>query len=215
MLPCPLTQRAVLPDLCRAACIFPSVSLPHGLRHQPVEGDRFEVIMAGNLRAVKNPQLAVAAARLLRDDSPVYISSYGDAAAELAGEMTRASHELGHFQWCGKVDHAALLAKMARAHVLLNTSTLEGGANAICEAVTMGLPVVASDIRGNIGMLGEDYVGLFPSNDVDALVAMLERTADDSQFYAQMKEQVVARAPMFAYAKEAASWCDLLDSLSN
>ncbi|MGB1936948.1 MAG: glycosyltransferase family 4 protein [Akkermansiaceae bacterium] len=194
----------------KAVCIFPSVILPDGKQHQPAEGNRFEVIMAGNLRPVKNPQLAVEGARLLGDDSPVYISSYGDASGELAVEMSKSSEELAHFQWCGKVSHAELLGKMTRAHVLLNTSTLEGGANAICEAVSMGLPVVASDIRGNVGMLGGDYPGLFPSGDVRAMVDLLQRCAGSASFYADLKRRVEQRASLFDYATESDAWISLV-----
>lgn len=194
----------------KAVCIFPSVILPDGTQHQPAEGNRFEVIMAGNLRPVKNPQLAVEGARLLGDDSPVYISSYGDASGELAVEMSKSSEEVSHFQWCGKVSHADLLGKMTRAHVLLNTSTLEGGANAICEAVSMGLPVVASDIRGNVGMLGDDYPGLFPSGDVRAMVDLLQRCAGSASFYADLKQRVKQRASLFNYATESEAWISLV-----
>lgn len=194
----------------KAGCIFPSVKLSDGMKHRPRGGDRFEVIMAGNLRAVKNPQLAVEGARLLAEDSAVFISSYGDASAELAAEMSLASKELGHFQWYGKMDHDVLMGKMAQAHLLLNTSTLEGGANAICEAVTMGLPVIATDIRGNVGMLGADYPGLFPCGDAQAAAGLLRRCASDPVFYGVLKERVAARAPVFDYARESAAWVDLV-----
>ena len=194
----------------KAECIFPSVKLPDGIKHRPWDGDRFEVIMAGNLRAVKNPQLAVEGALLLAEDSPVFISSYGDAPVELAAEMTLASEQAGHFQWCGKVDHDSLMEKMARAHLLLNTSNLEGGANAICEAVTMGLPVVASDIRGNVGMLGRDYPGLFPSGDACAMVSLLRRCAEDAGFYRDLKSAVEQRASLFDFATESEAWVKLV-----
>ena len=202
----------VLPDRLRqsAVCIFPSVRLPEGIQHQPATGAVFEAIMAGNLRTVKNPQLAVEVAGMLPDDSPVHISSYGDVSAELAGEMARANEEVRHFNWCGKLDHAPLIEKMTRACVLLNTSTVEGGANAICEAVTMGLPVIASDIRGNVGMLGRDYPGLFPSGDAQGAAALLRRCATDPVFYGVLKERVAARAPVFDYARESAAWVDLV-----
>jgi glycosyltransferase involved in cell wall biosynthesis len=40
-------------------------------------------------------------------------------------------------------------------------SHMEGGANVIIEAVCAGVPVLASDIGGNRGMLGDDYAGYF------------------------------------------------------
>jgi hypothetical protein len=36
---------------------------------------------------------------------------------------------------------------------------MEGGAHVIMEAICSGVPVLASRIAGNIGMLGEDYAG--------------------------------------------------------
>ena len=48
-----------------------------------------------------------------------------------------------------------------RAHVLVHTSAMEGGAHVIMEAVRSGTPVLASRVAGNVGMLGADYEGYF------------------------------------------------------
>lgn len=204
----------VLPESLKhkSLCIYPSVSLPTGIQHRESLEDRIDVVMAGNLRAVKNPQLAVEVAAMLPDDSPIFITSYGDASTQLASEMSRANAEYQHFQWLGKLDHDILIEKMASAQVLFNTSTVEGGANAICEAVTMGLPVIASDIRGNIGMLGDDYPGLFPSEDAQAALRLLQRCAEDTAFYELLKKRVAERAPLFDFTKEASSWASLIRS---
>ena len=53
----------------------------------------------------------------------------------------------------------------------------------IVEAITAGVPVIASDISGNIGMLGEHYPGLFPFGDAAACAAMMWRTETDARFY--------------------------------
>ena len=192
-----------VPEIFRGktCVIHPSVTLPADLQHAP-EGD-FTIIMTGNMRKEKNPALAVAAAEKI---SPALeIHHYGECTS------TGSENVIEH----GIFSHDTMLDAMSSASVLLNTSFQEGGANAICEAVTMGLPVSASAIPGNIGMLGEDYVGLFPSNDLDALVNMLEKTANDPDFYALLKKQLAARAPLFTYAQESESWQDLLNGLIN
>jgi glycosyltransferase involved in cell wall biosynthesis len=56
-------------------------------------------------------------------------------------------------------------------------SRMEGGANVIIEAVTSGVPVLASDIGGNRGMLGADYAGYFPVGDAAALARLIDRIA--------------------------------------
>ena len=203
-----------LPEKLRqkAVCIFPSVILPASIKHLPESKCRFEVVMAGNLRAVKNPQLAVKLASMLPSDSPIFNTTYGDASTQLANEMSRANAEFSQFNWFGKLDHATLLEKMASADVLLNTSTVEGGANAICEAVTMGLPVIASDIRGNVGMLGDDYPGIYPSEDAQAALLLLQRCVEDASFYALLKNRIDQRAPLFDFATESSAWVDLIRS---
>ena len=128
-------------------------------------------------------------------------------------ELEKTAEQCPHFYFHGVQDHSELLEKMQSAHVLLNTSTEEGGANAICEAVVIGLPVIASHIDGNIGMLGADYEGFFPSNDAAGLVGILTRAAGDTDFYQSLKMQITARASLFSYQHEADRWISLVRSL--
>ncbi len=62
-------------------------------------------------------------------------------------------------------------------------------------------------------MLGEGYAGLFPPNDLTALVQVLEKSAQDRDFYSQLKCQVTQRAPLFAFETEKQAWGVLIDSL--
>jgi glycosyltransferase involved in cell wall biosynthesis len=48
---------------------------------------------------------------------------------------------------------------LRRCRAMAICSRMEGGANVIIEAVMSGVPVLASDVGGNRGMLGEDYAG--------------------------------------------------------
>jgi hypothetical protein len=83
------------------------------------------------------------------------------------------------------------------------------------EAVTSGTPVLASAVDGNIGMLGADYAGYFPCDDVEALVALLLRcrgaaaapACDDTpceNLLQRLATQCRERAPLFAPARERA-----------
>ncbi len=51
---------------------------------------------------------------------------------------------------------------LSRVHLLVQSSVMEGGANAVAEALAAGVPVIASRIAGNVGMLGENYPGYCP-----------------------------------------------------
>ena len=90
---------------------------------------------------------------------------------------------------------------------------MEGGANVIIEAVTSGVPVLASDISGNRGMLGDDYEGYFAPGDAAALAALIDRSIADPAFYQRLRTQCDARAALFAPAAEQAAVRRLVDNL--
>jgi glycosyltransferase involved in cell wall biosynthesis len=92
-------------------------------------------------------------------------------------------------------------------------SHMEGGANVIIEAVTSGVPVLASHIDGNIGMLGHDYAGYFPPGDAAALAGLIDRSAVDPAFASLLRRQCAARAPLFTPSAEQAALRDLVDNL--
>lgn len=205
----------LVPDDLHEKCqvIYPSVTLPDGLSHDPTDDGALKVAMAGNVRFEKNVTVVMAACGALPDGSAVGVSVYGLAEDEMAEKMRRASASMTAFDWMGKWAHPQLLEKLAHVDLLLNSSTQEGGANAICEAISLGLPVLASRISGNVGMLGVDYTGYFPSGDAQALADLLTRCAEDQPFYNTLKQQIEQRAPLFAYTEESKLWSSLLGSL--
>jgi glycosyltransferase involved in cell wall biosynthesis len=73
------------------------------------------------------------------------------------------------YRWTGDLPHAQALRWIARSHVLVVSSVMEGGANVICEAARIGTPVIASRVPGNVGMLGRYYPGYYKLFDEKAL----------------------------------------------
>lgn len=73
------------------------------------------------------------------------------------------------------------------------------------EALRSATPVIASNIDGNIGLLGEDYQGYFPVDDDESLAAMLERARDDAGMLPALTAQCAARAGLFDPARESAA----------
>jgi len=82
-------------------------------------------------------------------------------------------------------------------------SRMEGGANVVIEAVRSQVPVLASRIDGNVGLLGRDYDGYFPLGDATALAELMQRFRADSAFAEHLKAQCALREPRFVPAAEA------------
>ena len=87
---------------------------------------------------------------------------------------------------------------------------MEGGANVVSEAVVAGVPVIASRIDGNVGLLGDAYDGYFPARDTAALAAILDRAEREPGFLDRPGAQGRARKPLFAPEREREAWRRLL-----
>jgi glycosyltransferase involved in cell wall biosynthesis len=93
------------------------------------------------------------------------------------------------------------------------SSRLEGGANALGEAAALGVPILASRVPGNVGLLGARHPGLFAFGDARALRRLLLRAESDPIFYARLARASRRLAPRFRPAREAAAWRALLREL--
>jgi len=80
------------------------------------------------------------------------------------------------------------------------------------EAICSGVPVIASRIAGNVGMLGEDYAGLFPVGDATALANMLVRFRQDAHFASLLNAQCAQRAPLFSAEHERKALLTIVES---
>lgn len=77
------------------------------------------------------------------------------------------------------------------------SSRSEGGANVISEAAVAGVPIVASRMDGNVGLLGVDYPGYFPMGDTRAVARLLKRVEDDPSFVAGLARAVRKRGALY------------------
>jgi putative glycosyltransferase (TIGR04348 family) len=185
---------------------LPVVRKPH-VRH-------FDVVVAGHLREEKDPLRAAFAARALPESSRLRVVHLGKA---LDAEWRQAAEQEmrlnSRYLWRGEVARWQVRRTFAASRLLVLSSILEGGANVISEAVAAGLPVVASDIDGSIGLLGADYAGYYKVGDADDLRRVLLRAEGDPGFLGRLEEQCFARAPLFTPSRERAAWIDLLREL--
>lgn len=174
------------------------------LKPGPRPARTFDVCVAAHLREEKDPFLAARAAELLPGHSRIRVLHVGGPLQEGMEDRARALLS-PRWHWLGALPHGAARRRIARSHVLVVSSRMEGGANVICEAVAAGTPVLASHISGNVGMLGADYAGYFPVGDAAALAELLSRCETDPAFLALLRNQCAARAPLFTPQREAAA----------
>ena len=196
----------------RARVIYQSV-VPPVSRPEPAS-DAFEVCLLANLRPVKDPLCAPRATRLLPDESRVRLVHLGGAIdPELGAEVERESAANPRYRWLGERPHAEALETLSRSRLMVSTSRHEGGANAVSEALACDVPVLASRIPGTLGLLGEDYPGVYPVGDAHALAELLRSAEIDPGFYAALRAACRAQAWITDPETELERWQELLGEL--
>ena len=63
---------------------------------------------------------------------------------------------------------------------------------------------------GNLGLLGDDYEGIFEVGDDAGLCELIRRARDDGTMLARLQQQLARRAPLFSPEAERASLLRIL-----
>jgi putative glycosyltransferase (TIGR04348 family) len=204
----------VVPKRLRARLsVIHQSAAPLPRRRQSRQG-AIVVSVIGHLRDVKDPLRAAEAARLLPADSRMRIEQVGRAYTPQWADRARAEMAVNpRYLWRGEVPAAAVRRLLARSHAMVISSLSEGGANVVSEAAVAGVPVLASRMDGNVGLLGHDYPGYFPVGDTAALARLLRRMEREPRFVLRLRQALVRRAVLFRPAREIAAWRRLLAGL--
>jgi putative glycosyltransferase (TIGR04348 family) len=176
------------------------------LRHRPVRG-KFRICVIGHLREEKDPLRIVSALPYV--DADIEVIHLG---AALDPKLVPKTVD-PRYRWLGSVPHANALRWLASSHALVISSRMEGGANAVCEALRIGVPVLASRISGNLGLLGSRYPGYFALEDERALARLITRAASDAAFYGSLRAQVRKLRSLVAPQAEARALLAALSGL--
>ncbi len=174
----------------------------------------FRVCVAGHLREEKDPLRPARAVRELPSGSRIRVDAYGGAHSDDWARAAHAEMQINpRYRWHGEIPHAELRRVFSRSQLLVLPSLMEGGANVVSEAVMAGLPVIASDIEGSVGLLGSDYPGYYPVGDAEALRKRLLQAESDPTFYETLENSCAMRRARFTPEREQAGWAALIDDI--
>lgn len=161
-------------------------------------------VAVGHLREEKAPETLFEAARRLAHRADIRIDHIGAALDPALGAQAAAlAARQPRYRWLGGLPHAQARQRIQRAHVLVHMSRMEGGAQAVIEAIVSGTPVLASRMPGNLGLLGADYAGYFEVGNAAGLAALIERCRDEADMLPRLAAQCARRAPLFHPGHEA------------
>ena len=146
------------------------------------------VLYVGRLSPEKNLGALVAAAAKLRGRLDVALRFVGDGALResLAGEAARAGVPL---ELAPVVEHQRLPAIYTAADVFVLPSLTEGHAKVLLEAMSCGIPCVASNVGGNRTAIDDGRTGLLVDpGDVAGIARAIERLIHDRELARRLGE---------------------------
>ena len=175
----------------------------------------FLVSVIGHLRPEKDPFCIVRAIPYLDEDSRVKIQHLGMAMSpDMKKLALQYSKKIDRYSWLGECSHRKTMQELARSHVLVISSRMEGGAHVVSEAIAAGTPVIASAIAGNHGLLGKNYPGYFPVENERALAKLITKAETNPKFYQSLARKVKALQKQVQPQRELASIRKLVRSLT-
>ncbi|MBD2678366.1 MULTISPECIES: glycosyltransferase family 4 protein [Nostoc] len=196
------------------SCIIPNMVVLPAIKKQSVEKVVIErsLIAMGRFVPEKGFDLLLQAFAKLKDNYPEWtLTILGDG--KLRPELECLRNELGlsdRVYFPGMVNDT--YAFLQQADIFIMSSRFEGFPNAICEAMTCGLPVISTDCPSGPREIIRDGIDgiLVPNEDISALAAAIERLISNEQ----ERNYLAAHAPeiteRFSVKKIMEMWEDVL-----
>lgn len=171
----------------------------------------FDICVIGHLRQEKDPLRAAFAVKLLPKESRVRLFHLGKAHNDdWAQAAIKEQSQNTRYYWLGDVPGWRVRREFAKTHLMALTSIQEGGANVISESIVAGVPIVASNIPGNTGLLGKDYPGLYSLGDEHALAEIFLQAETDPVFLERLSMACYQLRSRFLPKSESDKWNNLV-----
>lgn len=160
---------------------------------QRVSTERKIVVWLANLKPSKQPEIFLeAVANLSRRHDVEWI---------MIGESQLPPEALQHFRktvlatsgvkYLGGLPHKQAAAWLDRAHLLVNTSRIEGFSNTFIEAWLRGVPVVSLNSNPDQLLSGEYPLGICADGDFIKLVKAIDRLLIDDKYHALVSNRCI------------------------
>ena len=176
----------------------------------------FDVCVIGHLRAVKDPFRTAMAARSLPDSSKIRVLQVGGAMTATMAERARREVDTNErYRWLDEQPQSRVRSILSHSSLCVLSSRLEGGANVLSEAIAASIPILASRVDGNVGILGKHYPGYFEVGNTKQLARLLTRAETSPEYLAKLKASTKGLAVLLDPSREEQAWSDLINELTN
>ncbi len=142
------------------------------LKAHGILNSNYFIFAAGRIEPTKGAHLAIEAVNKLKSDFPLLIVGDDNQIGAYREELHKIAGTKVYFQ--PLIENPSILFGLMKcSRCLIFPSLVEAMSLVLLEAVSLGVPVISSDIEENKDILGEDGI-YFRSGDVESLLEKLK-----------------------------------------
>ena len=193
------------------------VVIPNFLESIPVKGYldvKNQVIAVGRLDKVKGFERMINLwGKLQIENKPVLkIIGNGDEKDNLQ-KLIQVNHLEDEVKLMGAVEHDKVIQEMEQSILYMMTSYTEALPFVLLEAISVGLPVIAYDVRvGPKAIIDDGMNGyLILDNDERKYLQCLEKLLKDERLRGQMSAAAIKKAQTFSKESVLKKWIRILE----
>jgi len=190
--------------------LIPNAILP-GSRPKDTHRERADALLSvGHLGSPKDHRTLVEAVARLKESHPALtLTIYGEGPERgMLVDLVRTRGLESRVRLPGFT--AGIAERLRNFDLFLFSSRYEGFPNALGEAMSAGLPVIASDGPGNQELVRDRVNGrVFPAGDVAALASIIAELHGDRAGREALAQAARGASDTFSVARVAALWDDV------
>lgn len=123
---------------------------------------RIYTTMSGSF--LKGFDMVVSSAIMLKEkiDFEWIIAGLDDSdyLVKLIKKHYKKEYPINNFNLLGRVSSARIITEMSKSHIYVMASHIENSPNALCEALLIGMPCIASNVGGTSSLINDNVDGL-------------------------------------------------------
>ena len=162
-----------------------------------MEKRKFTICMVGRLNKQKRYDRALRVAKRLKDigyDFDLWI--IGEGSLEEPLKAMSNEYELNEYVYFLGFKKPSY-SYMKQSDLFLNTSEAEGYPLVICEALCLGLPIIATEISGASEILAHSEYGMLVTEKEEDIYKGVRQMMDDADLRKEYSEKAIQRSEMF------------------
>jgi glycosyltransferase involved in cell wall biosynthesis len=175
--------------------------IPNAISRNPLSnGDK--ILFVGRLTSIKGVEFLIDAVKSLKPRPETLIIGDGYLRKNLEEQAGGTN-----IRFTGEIPFDKIEGLFHQGHVLVLPSLTEGFPNVILEAMSFGIPVIATGVGGTLEIVKHGKNGLLVKpRDSDAIAESLKKILNDTRLWKRMRKNCISTVERY-------SWDSLIKSL--